>query len=144
MYGVTLKRHTKPSGYSGKQKYEFPIGIVPPGGGSSARYYRTRVDFTGLQGVSNITARFVVGEHPAYTSETEFANQQYGIPQTDSTDAFTLARMLGEGYWRIHPNQQPSSGDYDIVLYSGVFSTGQGTSGKTAPVKTDTSNTNVC
>ena len=27
-----LKRHTKPSGYSGKQKYEFPIGIVPPGG----------------------------------------------------------------------------------------------------------------
>ena len=26
-----LKRHTKPSGYSGKQKYEFPIGIVPPG-----------------------------------------------------------------------------------------------------------------
>ena len=137
-----LKRHTKPSGYSGKQKYEFPIGIVPPGGGSQARYYRTRVDFTGLQGVSNITARFVVGEHPAYTSETEFANQEYGIPQTDSTDAFTLARMLGEGYWRIHPNQQPSSGAYDIVLFTGVFD-GQGSSGKTAPVKTDTSNTNV-
>lgn len=137
-----LKRHTKPSGYSGKQKYEFPIGIVPPGGGSSARYYRTRVDFKGLQGVSNITARFVVGNHPAYTSETDFANEEYEIPYTDSTAAFTLARMLGEGYWRIHPNQQPSSGSYDIVLFTGVFD-GQGTSGKTAPVKTDTSNSAV-
>ena len=32
--------------------------------------------------------------------------------------------------------------DYDIVLFTGVFD-GQGSSGKTAPVKTDTSNTNV-
>ena len=137
-----LKRHTKPSGYSGKQKYEFPIGIVPPGGSSIARYYRARVDFTGLQGVSHITARFIVGNHPAYTSETDFANEEYEIPYTDSTAAFTLARMLGEGYWRINPNQQPISGSYDIVFFTGVFD-GQGTSGKTAPVKTDTSNTTV-
>ena len=137
-----LKRHTKSGGYTGKQKYEFPIGIVPPGGGATARYYRARVDFVGLQGVSNITSRFIVGKHPAYTSETDFANEQFEVPATDSTKTFKISKMLEEGYWRIHPNKQPSSGKYDIVLYTGIF-TEVGTSGKTAPMKTDTSNTAV-
>ena len=137
-----LKRHTKSGGYTGKQKYEFPIGIVPPGGGATARYYRARVDFVGLQGVSNITSRFIVGKHPAYTSETDFANEQFEVPATDSTKTFKITKMLSEGYWRIHPNKQPKSGKYDIVLYSGIF-TEVGTSGKIAPMKTDTTNTAV-
>ena len=137
-----LRRHTKSSGYSGKQKYEFPVGIIPPGGGTTPRYYRARVDFKALQGVSHITTRFIVGKHPSYSSEADFAGAGYSVPETDSTAAFKLAKMLEEGYWRIHPNKQPSSGKYDIVLYTNVFDE-MGTSGKLAPIKTDTSNTAV-
>ena len=137
-----LRRHTKSGGYLGKQKYEFPVGIIPPGGGTTPRYYRARVDFKALQGVSHITTRFIVGEHPSYTSEIDFANEQFEVPSTDSTKSFKLTKILSEGYWRIHPNKQPSSGKYDIILHTGVFDEA-GTSGKIAPIKTDTSNTSV-
>ena len=137
-----LRRHTKSSGYSGKQKYEFPVGIIPPNGGSTPRYYRARVDFKDLEGVSYITTRFIVGKHPSYSSASDFANAGYSVPKTDSTKAFNLSKMLEEGYWRIHPNNQPTSGTYDLLLYTNVFDE-MGTSGKLAPIKTDTSNTSI-
>ncbi len=90
---------------TGNVNYSFPVG----NGTTSNDYHRVNVDNNSLAGVNNLTVSF-----------ESLTNHNDG-DMNCSDDWLTYSSINNEGVWYVEPDAQPSSGAYDVYLYTQNF-----------------------
>lgn len=96
----TLRRNI--SG-SGTITYSFPIG-------SASSIQTVTIKSNSLTGVSYLTASF----NSTFTGSSP-------NPNTCKINGTPITTLLNCGFWTVEPNQQPTSGNYEITLNAGGF-----------------------
>lgn len=96
---------------SNTDTYTLPLGE----GTSFSDYYRIDLINNSLSGTAYITASMVLGSPNGYNAATLSACN-YSSTQ-DGTTAFDLKELSSDGYLVLTPDQQPSSGSYDLNMY---------------------------
>ncbi len=91
---------------SGTISYSFPIG-------SSSSKQEVIVKSYSLTGITYLTASF----NSTFTGAPP-------NPNTCKINGTPVTSLLNNGFWTVEPNQQPTSGNYEITLKAGGFTNG--------------------
>ncbi|HXH19213.1 MAG TPA: T9SS type A sorting domain-containing protein, partial [Chitinophagales bacterium] len=78
-------------------------------------YYNYNVPIVQINGpdTTTITDPNAVG----YTSVSEYLNREFKLGETVQDDGIQYTYIAPEGQWNFEPDQQPSAGFYDMIIY---------------------------